>query len=220
MGKIIALANQKGGVGKTTTAINLAASLATLEKKVLLIDADMRAPMQYKIFGLDRRRAGLSELLSGIEETDESVIFPYHTEGLYLLLAGKNPPNPSELLASERMKSFLAACREKYDYVFVDLPPVLETADAGVLTKLLTGYLLVVRAGYSKIDTACEVVEAMQSMHANLAGFVLNDVSVRGGSYGYYSYYSKYQRYHRYARIEGPRPTEPVAPEAPVEEGN
>ena len=77
-----------------------------------------------------------------------------------------------------------------------------------MLTQYLTAYLLVARAGYSKIDSVSDVVGVMESLHANLAGFVLNGVNVRGGSHGYYSHYSKYQRYGKYARVEGPRPVE------------
>ena len=197
------------GAGKSVVIANVAISFAQLGKRVLLIDGDMRCPAQHKIFKRDDKHNGLSEVLAGIEENPfESAVSATPYEGLDLMTCGHIPPNPSELLSSERMASLLEACRERYDYVFIDFPPILETADAGVLTRYLTAYLLVIRAGYSKIDNVCEVVDVMDSMHANLAGFVLNDVNVRGGSsYGYYSHYSKYQRYSRYARLEGPRPS-------------
>lgn len=207
------------GAGKSVVIANVAISFAQLGKRVLLIDGDMRCPTQHKIFGVDGHSRGLSEVLAGIETNIFEVAVSktsYH--GLELMTCGHIPPNPSELLSSDRMKSFLELCRAQYDYVFIDLPPILETSDAGVLTPCLTAYLLVVRAGYSKIDNVCEVVDVMESMHANLAGFVLNDVSVRGGSYGYYSPYSKYQRYGKYARVEGPRPKNTEL-ETPAEKG-
>jgi capsular exopolysaccharide synthesis family protein len=149
----------------------------------------MRCPAQNKIFGVEGEPTGLSETLAGIVENPlENCILRNVYEGLDLMPCGHIPPNPSELLSSERMRSLLALCREQYDYVFVDLPPILETVDAGVLTELLSAYILVVRAGYSKIDTVRVLVETMQSMHAYIAGFVLNDVSARGG-FGYYSHY-------------------------------
>ena len=206
------------GAGKSVVIANAAISFAQLGKRVLLIDGDMRCPAQHKIFGVDSAN-GLSEVLAGIVENPlNNAVCNTVYDGLDLMTCGHIPPNPSELLASERMKSLLDLCREQYDYIFIDLPPILETADAGVLTQHVTAYVLVARAGYSKIDTVYEVIDVMQSMHANLAGFVLNDVSVRGGNYGYYSHYSKYQRYSRYARIEGPRPVEAQA-ELPAEEG-
>ena len=198
---------------------NVAISFAQLGKRVLLIDGDMRCPAQHKIFGMRKECNGLSEVLAGIVENPfEEALCTSNYEGLDLMTCGHIPPNPSELLASERMKELLDASRARYDYVFIDLPPILETADAGVLTQYLTAYLLVVRAGYSKVDAVCEIVDVMEGMHANLAGFVLNDVSMRGGNYSYYSHYSKYQRYSRYARVEGPRPS--LVQEAPsAEEG-
>ncbi len=197
------------GAGKSLVIANTAISFAQLGKRVLLIDGDMRCPAQHMIFGADKNRNGLSEVLAGIAANPlEEAVSATAYEGLDLMICGHIPPNPTELLASERMKELLDACRERYDYVFIDLPPILETSDAGVLTQYLTAYLLVVRAGYSKIDSVSDVVGVMESLHANLAGFVLNDVNVRGGSYGYYSHYSKYQRYSKYARVEGPRPAE------------
>lgn len=207
------------GAGKSVVIANVAISFAQLGKRVLLVDGDMRCPAQHKIFGVLEERHGLSEVLAGIEENPfEGAVCATSYEGLDLMTCGHIPPNPSELLASERMKELLDAFRARYDYVFIDLPPILETSDAGVLTQYLTAYLLVVRAGYSKADAVCEIVDVMEGMHANLAGFVLNDVSMRGGNYSYYSHYSKYQRYSRYARVEGPRPS--LVQEAPsAEEG-
>ena len=186
--------------GKSLVISNLAVSFAQLGKKVLLIDADMRCPVQHHIFDIHKKTHGLSEALAGIE-TDPLATCVLHEvqPGLDLMVSGHRPPNPSELLSSERMVQLMAAAREHYDYVFIDLPPILETTDAGVLATTLSGFVLVVRAGYSNVDSVGAAVEGMQNIHANVVGFVLNDVNQKRG-YGYYSHYGKYGKYSKYSK--------------------
>ena len=186
--------------GKSLVISNLAASFAQLGKKVLLIDADMRCPVQNRIFGLQKKMHGLSEALAGIEENPlETCVLKDALPCLDLMVSGHRPPNPSELLSSERMVSLITAAREKYDYVFIDLPPILETTDAGVLASLLSGFIIVVRAGYSNLNSVDAAVEGMSAIHANVVGFVLNDVNQKRG-YGYYSHYGKYGKYSKYSK--------------------
>ena len=186
--------------GKSLVISNLAVSFAQLGKKVLLIDADMRCPVQNRIFGLTKKMHGLSEALAGIEENPlETCVLKDAQPCLDLIVSGHRPPNPSELLSSERMVGLITAAREKYDYVFIDLPPILETTDAGVLASLLSGFVIVVRAGYSNVDSVDAAVEGMQNIHANVVGFVLNDVNQKRG-YGYYSHYGKYGKYSKYSK--------------------
>ena len=165
---------------------------------MLLIDGDMRCPVQHKIFDLSAERHGLSEALAGIDENPlDTCVTKNVYEGLDLMTCGHIPPNPSELLASANMQALLDSAKQKYDFVFIDLPPVLETADAGVLTTLVSGYVVVVRAGYSKIDAIQDMIEKLQGMRANLVGLVLNDVNVKG-VFGYYSHYGHYSKYGKY----------------------
>ena len=188
------------GAGKSLVIANLAISFAQLGKKVLLIDGDMRCPAQHKIFNVSASHHGLSEALAGIEENPlDTCVVKGAYETLDVMTSGHIPPNPSELLASDGMKALLEKAKEQYHYVFIDLPPILETADAGVIVPLVSAYVVVVRAGYSKIDAVVEVIETMQGMNATLAGCVLNDVNTKGG-FGYYSQYSRYGRYGRYGR--------------------
>lgn len=213
--------------GKSLVISNLAASFAQLGKKVLLIDADMRCPVQNRIFGLTKKMHGLSEALAGIEENPlETCVLKDAQPCLDLMVSGHRPPNPSELLSSERMVSLITAAREKYDYVFIDLPPILETTDAGVLASLLSGFVIVVRAGYSNVDSVGAAVEGMSAIHANVVGFVLNDVNQKRG-YGYYSHYgkygkyskySKYNKYNRYNRYDTSRNAQPEKTEAQTDE--
>lgn len=193
------------GAGKSLVIANTAISFAQLGKKVLLIDGDMRCPAQHKIFDLESKHQGLSEALAGIEKNAlEACVIKNAYDGLDIMTCGRIPPNPSELLASARMQELLASAKEKYDYIFIDLPPLLETADAGVLTSLVSSYVVVARAGYSKIDAITEVVEKLQAIHANVGGFVLNDVNAKG-AFGYYSHYSQYSKYGKYIyRTEKP----------------
>ncbi len=186
--------------GKSLVISNLAVSFAQLGKKVLLIDADMRCPVQHHIFDIHKKAHGLSEALAGIE-TDPLATCVLHEvqPGLDLMVSGHRPPNPSELLSSERMVQLITAARAQYDYVFIDLPPILETTDAGVLATALSGFVIVVRSGYSNIDSVGAAVEGMSAIHANVVGFVLNDVNQKRG-YGYYSHYGKYGKYSKYSK--------------------
>ncbi len=195
---VFAVTSGFAGAGKSLVIANVAISFAQLGKKVLLIDADMRCPTQHKIFAISGEGHGLSEALAGIEEKPfENGVVKGVREGLDLMTCGHIPPNPSELLASERMEALLNEAKSLYDYVLIDLPPLLETADAGVITKHVSAYIIVIRAGYSKIDAVKQVVNDVQGMRANVAGFVLNDVNARG-TFGYYSHYSSYSKYGKY----------------------
>lgn len=216
------------GAGKSVVLANVAVSFAQLGKKVLLIDGDMRCPTQHKIFDVPAEHYGLSEALVGIVKDPfaESVVANAY-QGMDLMTCGRIPPNPSELLASDNLSALIEEARSRYDYIFIDLPPILETADAGVITSLVSGYIIVARARYSKIDVLSEVIDTMQAMHANIVGFVLNDVSARGGlgyyanysHYGHYSHYGRYNRYRRYSRSHAE--VDAAASEAPaVEEAN
>ena len=196
---VFAVTSGFAGAGKSLVIANAALSFAKLDKKVLLIDGDMRCPAQHKIFALPKEHLGLSESLAGIEENPfENAIVKNVRPGLDVMPCGHVPPNPAELLASQRMEALLKEAKGKYDYIFLDLPPVLETTDASVLTQIVSAYILVVRAGYSQIGAVQQVVDDMAHVQANVAGFVLNDVNVKG-VFGYYSHYSRYGKYGKYA---------------------
>lgn len=205
---VFAITSGFAGAGKSLIMANMAVSFSQLGKKVLLIDGDMRCPVQHKIFDRPVSAHGLSEALAGIDENPlETCVAKNVYEGLDLMTCGHTPPNPSELLASANMQALIEAAKQKYDFVFIDLPPVLETADAGVLTTLVSGYVVVVRAGYSKIDAIHDMVEKLHGMRANIVGFVLNDVNVKG-VFGYYSHYGHYSKYGKYVYRSGKKQEE------------
>lgn len=200
--------------GKSLIVANLAISFAQLNKKVLLVDGDLRCPVQQKIFGFDRPDGehnltglyGLSDYLGGICAYDDIHIGHHSTDpkdkndvvkvNLDIITSGNPPPNPAELLASDRMRQFIELSREKYDVVFIDLPPVCEVSDAGVISDLVTGYAFVVRAGYSDCRMIEAAVEIMEGFGASFAGFILNDIDIKSGDYyknKYYNHYGKYR---------------------------
>ena len=136
--KILVITSAGMQEGKSTTVANLAFAIAENDKKVLVIDCDMRRPMMHRIFTISNVE-GLSNYLIGQSELDK-VIFPIE-KNLYVLPSGTIPPNPSELLGSQRMKDFLEKIKQEYDYLLIDTPPVLAVTDAQILSTLSNGVL-------------------------------------------------------------------------------
>ena len=184
--------------GKSFTSINLAYSLAKDGQKVLLIDGDMRRPSVASVLSLSRT-PGLSNLLAG-GVAEEIIHYQTLHEGLDVLLSGDIPPNPSELLGSEKMKRMIAEFSEKYDYVIVDLPPVTAVADPLVMSKLLDGIVVVVRHGYTRKKNIREAVRQLNFSGVRILGFVYN--GFRHGSSRYYKRTGKYYRKNYYGYRE------------------
>ena len=174
--------------GKSMTISNLAVVLTQAGKSVLLIDCDMRNPTVHKNFALSNR-LGLSSCISMGTPLAEAVQAT-QISGLYALTAGVIPPNPSELLGSERMQALLAEARAQYDYVLVDTPPVLPVTDALVIGRIVDAAVLVIASGADKVEMAKDVKTQLVSAGVNILGVVLNTVrSAHSHGYGYYYYY-------------------------------
>lgn len=193
--------------GKTTNAVNLAISIATTAKRVLLIDGDMRKPTVHRYFGLENKN-GLSEILAGL--TNEVKIRKTDTENLHVLTSGQIPPNPAELFASKQMDNLLSYVKEYFDYVVIDTPPVNVVSDAVILAEKITGYVFVVQSGKNHFYELSYALDTLKQMNGNVVGFVLNDITGKGSShYGSYrsrySYYGKhyYRRGYGYSRSYG-----------------
>ena len=185
----IALTSCTPNEGKSTTIANLAVVLTQAGKSVLLIDCDMRNPTVHKNFNLSNK-VGLSSCISmGTAVAD--AVQATGIEGLDALTAGVIPPNPSELLGSERMKNILQRAKEEYDYVLIDTPPVLPVTDSLVLGRMVDGLILVIDSGEIKVEMAREVKNQLVHAGANILGVVLNKVRSEhhGYGYGYYYYY-------------------------------
>ena len=187
--------------GKTTNAVNLAISIATTAKRVLLIDGDMRKPTVHRYFGLENKN-GLSEILAGL--TNEVKIRKTDTENLHVLTSGQIPPNPAELFASKQMDNLLSYVKEYFDYVVIDTPPVNVVSDAVILAEKITGYVFVVQSGKNHFYELSYALDTLKQMNGNVVGFVLNDITGKGSSH-YGSYRSRYSYYgkHYYRRGYG-----------------
>lgn len=170
--------------GKSTITANLAIVNAQQGKKVLLIDADMRKPTVHYTFRLDNLR-GLSNVLVG-EHTLEQALNKEAEENLDILSSGPIPPNPSELLASKRLKELITEAKERYDIIIFDTPPVLAVTDAQILADSVDGTLLVIRSGETEKEAALKAKEALEPARAKLLGTVLNDREKAANSYYYY----------------------------------
>lgn len=204
---VIGLSSALSGEGKSLTAVNLAFALSQLNKKVLLVDCDMRRPTLAEKLGI-LKYPGLSSFLTrqcGLDELVQPVSFEGSENAFHVITAGHNPPNPVELLSSDRMKKALGAMREAYDYVILDLPPVGEVSDAMAVTKQTDGILLVVRQNYCNRIVLAEAVRQFDFINTKTLGVVFNCTSETSGKYGkgYYKHYDNDYRYSRYARYAG-----------------
>jgi tyrosine-protein kinase Etk/Wzc len=176
--------------GKSTTAANLAITFAQQGQNTLLVDADLRRAVLDKTFSIPRK-PGLTELIVGIATFDDAVHVT-SVENLSVMGSGQLPPNPSELLGSERMREVLAQACGRFDVVLFDSPPLLAVTDAAVLSTIVDGVILVVRTGSTTRDSVQRAVAQLRNVHSRVLGAVLNDIDIRSGSYyggyGYYAY--------------------------------
>ncbi len=189
--------------GKSLVIANLAVSFAMMDKKVLLLDGDLRCPVQHKVFNVSNRAHGFSDILAGICTYEDIELRDGGYPNLSILTCGKLPPNPAELLASENMKNFILRARQDYDFIFIDLPPVSEVSDAGIISELVTGFAFVVRAGHSDRRMVEMALDTMEGFGGSLTGFILNDIDIKSGNYyknKYYSYGGKYGKYSKYSK--------------------
>lgn len=176
---VVVVTSAVAGEGKTTTACNLAVTLAESGRRVLLVEADMRRPQVATYLGLEGR-VGLTDVLVGTVDLAD-VVQPWGTDGLHVLAAGTLPPNPSELLGSEVMHALVARMRAAYDVVVLDTPPVLPVTDASVAAVHASCVVLVVRQGRTTRDQVRQAVEALRAVDAPVAGTVLNGAPLGRG---------------------------------------
>jgi len=184
--------------GKTTISVNLAISLAQLGQRVLLIDGDMRRPSVRKVFELENN-LGLVSCLAG-QQNWRAAVQPSGMENLDALVSGPVPPNPAELLSSERMRAVLGEAKTEYHFVVVDSPPLLNVADSRILAALVEGVVLVVKGGATPREMVQRAQAYVQDVGANLIGVVLNNLDVRSSD----GYYYKYYHYGYYDSESGP----------------
>jgi len=179
--KKICITSSSAGEGKSITMLNLAISFAQTGKKVLLVDADLRRPALARLM-VEKASPGLSNILadlSGEEEVVRKDIYP----NLDVIFSGDVPPNPSELLSSERMQKFIEEMALQYDYILVDTPPVTVVSDACLVANMLDGVLLLARQGRTRKDSVKQAINRLHLTGANLLGYVLNGVDLSGSTY-------------------------------------
>ena len=193
--RIVLVTSPGPGEGKSLIAGSLAWSLGQAEQRVLLIDADMRRPRVHEVVGCTQE-PGLSDVLVG-QSKMRDVVRKTLVPGLSVIPGGHIPPNPAELLGSERFRSYVRGLGASYDWVVIDSPPVLAVTDASILTNVASGILLVTGADKTTRQAARTAVERLQSFNGRLIGAVLNGVDVAHSPYYYASYYRKdYARYY------------------------
>ncbi len=182
--------------GKSTVAINLGIVLAQSERRVAIIDADLRRPKLHKLVRLSNRR-GMSDLFVQPKVFLDGTLQKTEIPNLLALSSGSLPPNPSELLGSGKMVQILDQLSEQTDVIIIDTPPVLAVTDASVLSPHVDGIILVVKPGVTKLAACRQAVDQLRRVGANILGVVLNDVELKRSRYyynykGYYAYYESY----------------------------
>jgi capsular exopolysaccharide synthesis family protein len=196
--RVLVVTSTGPGEGKTTVATNLAIGFAQAGQRVLLIDADMRRPRVHSVFGL-KQEPGLSNLMVGNARASESV-HKAPVPGLWVLGAGRIPPNPAELIGSQRFRDFLNSLKEHFDLILVDSPPVMAVTDAAIAAHAANGVVFVVGAEMTSRNAARGAVEHLEQGRAHFVGAVLNRVELERNAYYYSHYYRReYGAYYQQA---------------------
>ncbi len=178
--------------GKTTVAVNLAATISLAHKKTIIVDLDLRKPRMHHMFET-QKTPGVTNYLFGDIEL-EKVIRKSHLENLYYIPAGTIPPNPSEVLASEQLEMLISKLKEQFDTVVLDSPPIVAVTDAEIISKIADATILVVAANLTEIDLMQKAAELLSSNSGSFVGVLLNRFSYRNGYGSYYKYYYYYSR--------------------------
>jgi capsular exopolysaccharide synthesis family protein len=188
--KVTLVTSARQSEGKSTTALNLAVSLAELGSRVLIIDADLRRPSVHRMLDLDNRVGLTSSVLS--DGLRGQAIQPTQIANLHALCSGPLPPNPAELLSTQRMRRLLEKARELYDAVVVDSPPLLAVADPAVLSTMTDFVLLVVDVQTATRQQLGRARETLEQVGSRISGVLLNNLTQDRSSGYYYSYYYGY----------------------------
>ena len=200
--KKIMITSTLANEGKTNVSVNLALTLAGYDKKVCLVECDLRRPSVHRFLKANRNSTGLTNILKGEITIKEGV---NHVEGttMDVLLSGSTPPNPSELLASAKMKDVIDELETMYDYVIYDTPPVLLVTDAAALGKYMNGALLVVRHNATEKGLVLKAKGYLDSAGVKILGAIYSIYSEKSVGNYYYSKYSSYNYYYYYGGYYG-----------------
>jgi polysaccharide biosynthesis transport protein len=189
--KVILLTSPSPGDGKTMTSVNLAIALSQSGQRVLLIDADLRKGRCHKLVNVENHH-GLTNVLTGHANLQES-IHQTTIENFYLLPRGSLPPNPADLLMSQKMRELLRELRESFDFIVMDSPPIIAVSDAAIISSLCDGVLLVFHGQKTTTPKARRALDRLESIGAPIIGVILNEVDMRNPDYvDYRTYYGAY----------------------------
>ncbi|MBN2794419.1 MAG: CpsD/CapB family tyrosine-protein kinase [Clostridia bacterium] len=184
----IVITSSGAAEGKSTTVVNTASAFVQMEKKVILIDCDLRKPRLHKIFEVSNT-SGLTNVLMDSTLLKSNI---QKVDGLDLLTSGPVPPNPSEMLGSEKMKALIESLKSEYDYVIIDSPPVAYVTDGALLASYADGTILVVAAGQTDARAASNAKLQLDKVSANIIGVVLTKIPKKGNGYYKYHYANLY----------------------------
>lgn len=185
--KVISLTSTIANEGKTTTAYYLAKSYTELGKKVLLMDCDLRKGSLKRFFTVKSRVSGISEYISG---QSKDFIYQTDVDGLFVVLSGKKPPNPTELLSNATFEKMLEALKEEFDLIIIDTPPMGIGADATIVGRKVDGVLMVVRNNFVSKKSVKKVKDDLVRTGSKVVGVVLNRIEKHQSDYyDYYGYY-------------------------------
>jgi capsular exopolysaccharide synthesis family protein len=184
--KTLLITSPSAEEGKSTVLTNLAVALAQGEKRVILVDCDLRRPSLHSLLGLDPS-IGLTTMMVDDNALASPPLQDTAVPGLQLLASGPLPPSPSDLLGSQRMDLVLAALRERADIVLLDAPPVLAVSDATVLATKVDGVLMVVSSGHTRRDSVQTAKARLEKVNARIIGAVLTNAAMDARLEGYYS---------------------------------
>ena len=184
--QVITVTSSMQNEGKSTVLANLAVSFANLDKKVLIMEGDLRNPSVHRMFNISNIK-GLTDILLQ-NKVFADCVHCTDVKNLHVLTCGAIPPNPSEMLSSKKIRDFIESLREYYDYIFIDAPPIGIVTDAGIISTFTDGCIFVVGAGDADIEMAKVSKERLEKVGANILGVVLNKFESSGAS-GYYNYY-------------------------------
>ncbi|MDR3587310.1 MAG: CpsD/CapB family tyrosine-protein kinase [Desulfosporosinus sp.] len=200
--KKIMITSSGPGEGKSFTVANLAVSMAQSGKTVIVIDADLRKPVQHKLFGLNNGE-GLSVVLAQGQDYREC-IQETAVPGVMVLTAGLIPPNPAELVGSRRMKRLIEEVSKQFDIVLIDTPPIIAVTDAAIIAQEVDGVVLVLASGEVNKANAQRAKELLDNVGSKILGVVLNKVNTKIGNYYCGNYYdaNEPKKKHRHQQQE------------------
>ena len=186
--KTILFTSAKTKEGKSTTIVNVAATMAHNDKKVIVLDCDLRKPRMHKLFQVSNE-LGITSVIAKNYKLDEVVQCIDELPNLHLITCGPIPPMPSELLSSEKMQNVLDELAKRYDYVLVDTPPVLSVTDAAQLASKVDGLILNVAIGETQIEAIQRAKKSLEKVGANILGVILTKAETNKKGYYYYYHY-------------------------------